>query len=746
MTLTFTKLKKGIALVAVFLMLFTIIPMNANAMETASDISGHWAEETIQEWIDKDWVKGYLDGSFKPDDHITRAEFVALVNRSFQFTATGPISFTDVNQNAWYASAIGIAVRAGYIQGYNDNTMRPENHISREEAATIIMKINNLSANSTAANVFTDSALLTWSKGAVGAVAAVNLMTGYPDGTFGPDRMIRRGETVVLLDRSVEYIDEMDAPAAPLVTRDDVTNTVTGMTSAMEYRLDNGVWTAYVASTFNALNLSGNHTLLVRYAAIGILPAGMITTLTFTTASTGGGSTYVSVTGVSVMPTELFLVAGESTGTITATVAPTNATNKNVTWTSSDEDVATVAGGVVTPISAGTTTITATTANGGKTATTVVTVNFAQAIATTDLPNTDSLNEAISIMWAMAYEKGTFDASQVTQAYVDVMNTAVPGGTVEAVVVPVELIVPEGKTFLSAQVKHDVNNILVDTDAVKIEANFDGNLIAWMNTNMAYGWTQLDGEVVYTYVVTWVGGSTTEYAIVFKDADSAPSTVANETQLLAALADGTVSTINLSGNVALTPDYLTIDRPVTIDGHGFALDKGVTILADDVIVKNMQITPSKFYTTADGDWYYGIMVGDVQGVEILNTQISGPAGMDAVGISDMTGSLNTEFTVNGTVISNGWVGIMIDSPYTKATLTNNTITDEKHAIYISQAVVADQVITGNMIINPKLLSDLVTPGDGITVPNATSTTLVTALETGNTFTGVVAGNEVVVLP
>ncbi|MDP3386962.1 MAG: S-layer homology domain-containing protein [Eubacteriales bacterium] len=585
MTLTFTKFKKGIALVAVFLMMFAMIPINANAIETASDISGHWAEETIQEWIDNDWVKGYPGGTFKPDDYITRAEFVALVNRSFQFTATGPTSFTDVNQNAWYASAVGIAVRAGYIQGYNDNTMRPENHISREEAATIIMKINNLTANSTAANVFTDSALLTWSKGAVGAVAAANLMTGYPDGTFGPDRMIRRGETVVLLDRSVKYIDEMDAPAAPDVTRNDVTNTVTGMTSAMEYKLDDGVWTSYVASVFDDLDLSGNHTLLVRYEAIGILPSGLITTLTFTTASTGGGSTYVSVTGVSVMPTELFLVAGESTGTITATVAPTNATNKNVTWTSSDEDVATVAGGVVTPISAGTTTITATTANGGKTATTVVTVNFAQAIATTDLPNTDSLNEAISIMWAMAYEKGTFDASQVTQAYVDVMNTAVPGGTVEAVVVPVELIVPEGKTFLSAQVKHDVNNILVDTDAVKIEANFDGKLIAWMNTNMAYGWTQPeDGEVVYTYVVTWVGGSTTDYAIVFKDADPAVTGVTLDQATLSLVSGGATGTLvetvapsnATNNNVTWTSSNETV--ATVIDGVVTPLSTGTTVI------------------------------------------------------------------------------------------------------------------------------------------------------------------------
>ena len=479
MTITMKKIKKGIAMMAVFLMLFTIIPMNANAMETASDISGHWAEETIQEWIDNDWVKGYLDGSFKPDDYITRAEFVALVNRSFQFTATGSTSFTDVNQNAWYASAVGIAVRAGYIQGYNDNTMRPENHISREEAATIIMKINNLSANSTAANVFTDSGLLTWSRGAVGAVAAVNLMTGYPDGTFGPDRMIRRGETVVLLDRSVKYIDEMDAPAAPDVTRDDVTNTVTGMTSAMEYRLDDGMWTAYVASEFNALNLSGNHTLLVRYAAMGILPSGMITTLTFTTTSSGGGgSTYVSVTGVSVMPEEMQLIAGGPTGTITATVAPSNATNKNVSWTSSDMLVATVSSnGVVTPLMAGTTTITATTANGPFSDSSVVTVitptaALAAAIAAEDLLTPADYVDYTAVTAALALLEVT-DAEKIikTVAIYDAIDALVFAGQAN-------LNAAKAEAAVLVEADYTAASWLVLTDALALPETTNAEVVA----------------------------------------------------------------------------------------------------------------------------------------------------------------------------------------------------------------------------------------------------------------------------
>jgi len=98
----------------------------------------------------------------------------------------------------------------------------------------------------------------------------------------------------------------------------------------------------------------------------------------------GGGSsvppTPVGVSAISVSPGTLTLTAGGATGTLTATVSPAGATNKNVTWASSNTSVATVAGGVVTPLTAGTTTITATTVDGGKTATTSVTVE-AQTLA-----------------------------------------------------------------------------------------------------------------------------------------------------------------------------------------------------------------------------------------------------------------------------------------------------------------------------------------------------------------------------
>lgn len=91
----------------------------------------------------------------------------------------------------------------------------------------------------------------------------------------------------------------------------------------------------------------------------------------------------VRVTGVTVNPTTLSLSAGGATGSITPTVLPGDASNKNVTWGSSAEAVATVANGVVTPLSAGVATITVTTVDGGKTATCLVTVGAAPQSQTT---------------------------------------------------------------------------------------------------------------------------------------------------------------------------------------------------------------------------------------------------------------------------------------------------------------------------------------------------------------------------
>ena len=160
------------------------------------------------------------------------------------------------------------------------------------------------------------------------------------------------------------------APTAPIVTNDDTANTVLGMTAGMEYSLDGAGYVAYDATTFSAMDFSGNHTLLVRVAAEGANPAGDVTTLTFT----ANAPTIVNVTGITLDKTNATVQLCKNI-TLTVTVLPDNATNKNVTWSSSNSDVATVdQTGKVTAVKEGKATITATTEDGNITKQCEVTV------------------------------------------------------------------------------------------------------------------------------------------------------------------------------------------------------------------------------------------------------------------------------------------------------------------------------------------------------------------------------------
>lgn len=198
-------IKKKVSLVLVLTMLMTLlIPTVAFGAE---DYSGHWAEKTIHEWLDNGKLKGYEDGSFKPDAQITRAEFMTMVNSAFGYTEITDVNFSDVDADDWYYQEVQKAVKADYLLGYEDNTARPDNKISRQEAALIIARIKGLSDNEAGASTFTDAnEIASWAKGGVGAATSEKLIIGYEDGTFRPLREISRAEALTIIDRA--HVDD----------------------------------------------------------------------------------------------------------------------------------------------------------------------------------------------------------------------------------------------------------------------------------------------------------------------------------------------------------------------------------------------------------------------------------------------------------------------------------------------------------------------------------------------------------
>lgn len=182
------------------------ILLSSNAF-AESDIKNHWAEKTIGRLVDEGYIKGYEDGSLKPDNKITRAEFMAAANSIFGFNEKADISFADVEKTDWFYDTVRIAAGAGYISGYDDNTIRAENYITKQEAAFIVSVISGYEPDSSYADTFADGALTDgWAKGAVGALAKNGIISGYEDGTFRGRNNITRAEAFTVLSNALDKI------------------------------------------------------------------------------------------------------------------------------------------------------------------------------------------------------------------------------------------------------------------------------------------------------------------------------------------------------------------------------------------------------------------------------------------------------------------------------------------------------------------------------------------------------------
>ncbi|MGZ7444177.1 S-layer homology domain-containing protein [Paenibacillus sp. TH7-28] len=199
------KHKAALALLAV-LLLIPVSPLAGPgrvfaASELPADLKDHWAEEALSRWLEQGLISGYAEGKVKPDQPVTRAEWMAMVNGWFGFnTEGGTTSFKDVQPTAWFAADAAAAAQAGYITGYADGTLRPNAPVTRAEAAVMLSRLGMLEPLSELAS-FKDE-LPVWSKGEIGAVVGAGWMNGYPDGTFRGAEPFTRAEAVVTLDRA----------------------------------------------------------------------------------------------------------------------------------------------------------------------------------------------------------------------------------------------------------------------------------------------------------------------------------------------------------------------------------------------------------------------------------------------------------------------------------------------------------------------------------------------------------------
>ncbi|MFB9326397.1 S-layer homology domain-containing protein [Paenibacillus aurantiacus] len=177
--------------------------IGAAAAMPVQDAKGHWAENTLSKWVNNGWLKGQPDGSISPNKLITRAEVAALVNAAFGFTEKGNDVYRDVKSGQWFASAVAIAAKAGYMKGGSDGRFRPNDAMTRQEIAVLIANLLQLKHVDPPVALKDAANAPTWSKGAIGAVVDGGIMVGQTSGSFGLLAKTTRAETVVILERAL---------------------------------------------------------------------------------------------------------------------------------------------------------------------------------------------------------------------------------------------------------------------------------------------------------------------------------------------------------------------------------------------------------------------------------------------------------------------------------------------------------------------------------------------------------------
>ncbi|MBR5721114.1 MAG: S-layer homology domain-containing protein, partial [Clostridia bacterium] len=181
------------------LVLCVIFALAAAAAEL-SDISGHWAEEYISYGVEKGYINGYADGTFKPDVNVTRAEFSKMINSSLGITKEAENPFFDVEETDWFYSDVKKAVYAGYISGYENGAFIATNYITRQEAAAILSRIATRPENTKSLSSVSDEGdIADWARDYMVFVFSKGFMTGDENKNLNPKGNLTRGQAAKLI-------------------------------------------------------------------------------------------------------------------------------------------------------------------------------------------------------------------------------------------------------------------------------------------------------------------------------------------------------------------------------------------------------------------------------------------------------------------------------------------------------------------------------------------------------------------
>ncbi|MNI23529.1 Endo-1,4-beta-xylanase A precursor [compost metagenome] len=175
-----------------------------------TDISSHWAASAIQKAVAAGFVNGYTDNTFRPNQQVNRAEFITMLARALKLPESGTGDFKDNSAiPAWAKSYAAQAAAAGIVSGYADGTFRPEQKLSRAELTVMIVRSLGITVDPQAKLTFADAgAVPAWAAPYVAAAVEKSLVSGIGQNRFAPNQTATRAEAVALIVNMLENASE----------------------------------------------------------------------------------------------------------------------------------------------------------------------------------------------------------------------------------------------------------------------------------------------------------------------------------------------------------------------------------------------------------------------------------------------------------------------------------------------------------------------------------------------------------
>jgi hypothetical protein len=188
-----------------------------------ADVQGNWAQAYIEALVAKDVIAGFPDGTFRPNEPVTRAQFAAIITKAFSPAQIQPgINFVDVRNNYWAYQAIQSAYRGGFLSGYPGQVFKAEQRIPRVQVlVSLASGLKLRSEDTNVLSVYNDATQIpSWASTAIAGATQKQLVVNYPTlAQLNPSRDATRAEVAAFVYQALVNAGRAEAISSPYLVQ-----------------------------------------------------------------------------------------------------------------------------------------------------------------------------------------------------------------------------------------------------------------------------------------------------------------------------------------------------------------------------------------------------------------------------------------------------------------------------------------------------------------------------------------------